>query len=34
MLANHEVKTLLNKHLDIHYKALTADDPDWKTFHV
>jgi DNA primase large subunit len=29
MLENREVKVLLNKHLDIHYEALKATDPEW-----
>ncbi len=30
MLENKEVKTLLNKHLDIHYEALKDTDAEWK----
>ena len=32
MLENKEVKTLLNKHLDIHYEALKDTDAEWTTY--
>jgi hypothetical protein len=32
MLENKEVKTLLNKHLDIHYEALKSTDPEWANY--
>ena len=32
MLEDHEVKSLLSKHLDIHYEGLKESDDDWVNF--